>query len=287
MTIVTTNGSSSEADALKRQILEEHPRLTPDSRFDFACHQGLSCFNTCCADVNIVLTPYDVLRLRRRLGLGSEQFIVEHTVRPFTKDLKLPVVLLAMRDDERKRCPFVTDAGCSVYDDRPWACRMYPVGVASSQTRSRAGEEFYFVLSEDHCRGHLEKQEWTIAAWLENQGVAEYDDFGERFKEVTFLELSPKTGRTHQIRVHLASIGHPILGDPLYGRKGKSGAIENTLLPKCVSTIGRQALHAHRLGFIHPLTGERVEFVSPLPQDMQRVLESLRLEGTRSSRPSL
>ena len=185
MTNVTTNGSSSEADALKRQILEEHPRLTPDSRFDFACHQGLSCFNTCCADVNIVLTPYDVLRLRRRLGLGSEQFIVEHTVRPFTKDLKLPVVLLAMRDDERKRCPFVTDAGCSVYDDRPWACRMYPVGVASSQTRTRAGEEFYFVLNEDHCRGHREKQEWTIAAWLENQGVAEYDDFGDRFKEIT------------------------------------------------------------------------------------------------------
>jgi len=107
----------------------------------------------------------------------------------------------------------------------------------------------------------------------------------EQFKEVTLLELFPKTGRTHQIRVHLASIGHPVLGDPLYGRKGKSRAIEKPLLRECVETLGRQALHAHRLGFIHPQTGERVEFLSPLPQDMQRVLESLRLEDARNSRP--
>jgi 23S rRNA pseudouridine1911/1915/1917 synthase len=91
----------------------------------------------------------------------------------------------------------------------------------------------------------------------------------ERFKGVTFLELFPKTGRTHQIRVHLASIGHPILGDPLYGRKRKLG------------TMGRQALHAHRLGFIHPQTGERVEFVSPIPKEFRDVLELLRSQTVR------
>ena len=98
----------------------------------------------------------------------------------------------------------------------------------------------------------------------------------ERFKGLTFLELVPKTGRTHQIRVHLASIGHPILGDPLYGKKRKLGAIEDSTVRKCMETIGRQALHAHRLGFIHPQTGERVEFVSPIPQDMKELLEVLR-----------
>jgi 23S rRNA pseudouridine1911/1915/1917 synthase len=103
----------------------------------------------------------------------------------------------------------------------------------------------------------------------------------ERFKGVTFLELFPKTGRTHQIRVHLASIGHPILGDPLYGRKGKAGAIENTVLRKCVETMGRQALHAYRLGFIHPQTGERVEFVSPIPEDIRDALELLRPQTVR------
>ena len=103
----------------------------------------------------------------------------------------------------------------------------------------------------------------------------------ERFKGVTFLELFPKTGRTHQIRVHLASIGHPILGDSLYGRKAKTGAIEDPMLRKCVETMGRQALHAHRLGFIHPQTGERVEFVSPIPKEFRDVLELLRSQTVR------
>jgi 23S rRNA pseudouridine1911/1915/1917 synthase len=103
----------------------------------------------------------------------------------------------------------------------------------------------------------------------------------ERFKGVTFLELFPKTGRTHQIRVHLASMGHPILGDSLYGRKAKTGAIEDPMLRKCVETMGRQALHAHRLGFIHPQTGERVEFVSPIPKEFRDVLELLRSQTVR------
>ena len=103
----------------------------------------------------------------------------------------------------------------------------------------------------------------------------------ERFKGITFLELFPKTGRTHQIRVHLASMGHPIFGDPLYGRKAKTGAIEDSMLRKCAETMARQALHAHRLGFIHPQTGERVEFVSPIPKEFRDVLELLRSQTVR------
>jgi 23S rRNA pseudouridine1911/1915/1917 synthase len=102
----------------------------------------------------------------------------------------------------------------------------------------------------------------------------------ERLDGFTFLEILPKTGRTHQIRVHLSSIGHPLLGDPLYGRKGRPGTIHDPVLKGCVEKMGRQALHAHRLGFTHPRTGERVEFVSPLPDDMRDVLAWLREQTT-------
>ena len=98
----------------------------------------------------------------------------------------------------------------------------------------------------------------------------------EEFDSYALLEIFPQTGRTHQIRVHLSSIGHPILGDPLYGRKGRPGAIHDLFLKEGVKRMNRQALHAQWLEFIHPRTGERIHFVSPLPQDMKEVLEWLR-----------
>lgn len=90
----------------------------------------------------------------------------------------------------------------------------------------------------------------------------------ERFDAVTLVRASPRTGRTHQIRVHLSAIGHPVVADEQYGghsmqRRPKFG-------------MSRQALHASRLGFSHPRTGEWVQFEAPLPEDMRASLETLR-----------
>lgn len=86
----------------------------------------------------------------------------------------------------------------------------------------------------------------------------------ERFGRYTLVEARLETGRTHQIRVHMAFIKHPLLGDELYGpSKNKAGA-------------GRQMLHAGVLGFSHPVTGEYMEFESPLPEDFRKVLEKIR-----------
>jgi 23S rRNA pseudouridine1911/1915/1917 synthase len=103
----------------------------------------------------------------------------------------------------------------------------------------------------------------------------------EELDGATLLEIFPQTGRTHQIRVHLSSIGHPILGDPLYGRKGRPGAIHDSVLKECVKRMNRQALHAQRLEFTHPRTGERVQFISPTPRDLENVLEWLKTQSSK------
>ncbi len=182
-----------EIQKLKEQILKEYPRLSEESTFRFRCHKGISCFNECCGDVNIFLTPYDVLRLKNRLGISSTEFLRKYTITPFDKKLKYPVILLQMGDDEKKKCPFVSEEGCRVYEDRPWACRMYPVGLASPGESSQAlDKEFYFLLQEDICQGFKEDTEWTIREWLHDQGIDEYNKMGEYFKELTtdkfFLE---------------------------------------------------------------------------------------------------
>jgi 23S rRNA pseudouridine1911/1915/1917 synthase len=101
----------------------------------------------------------------------------------------------------------------------------------------------------------------------------------ERLGGATLVACRLDTGRTHQIRVHLAEqAGTPILGDPLYGRTP-----QQTCLRILSQELGRQALHARTLGFVHPATGERMRWTSPLPADLEDCLERLRALATRSS----
>jgi Fe-S-cluster containining protein len=174
-------------EPLKESILEDHTRLGPKDTFRFGCYPGISCFNTCCSDVNIFLSPYDVLRLKNRLGLSSTEFLEKYTLLPVQKDMTVPVVLLRMEENEKKSCPFVTDEGCGVYTDRPWPCRMYPVGLATSKDTEDGwrGERFYFLLKEDTCLGHQEAREWTVQEWMDSQEVDAFEEWGEAYKELS------------------------------------------------------------------------------------------------------
>lgn len=185
-----------ELENLKKTILSEYPRLNKDDTFRFECGPHLECFNNCCRDVNIFLTPYDVLRMRKAIRMESTRFLAEHTLVPFDKNQKLPVPLLKMQDTGEKRCPFVdTETGCTIYNNRPWPCRIYPLGSASPGEKAGPDSEpFYFVLKEDFCKGHLKEKSWKVGEWVDDQGINEYAEFGELFKNIT-LHPSFATGK--------------------------------------------------------------------------------------------
>ncbi len=176
----------TEMEKLKEVILKEYPRLQKESKFKFNCHKNISCFNKCCGDVNIFLTPYDIIRLKNRLGISSEEFLEKYTFLPIDEKQNFPVVMLRMNTDKNKSCPFVGKEGCSVYEDRPWSCRMFPLGTASPKNKGENGEgEFYFILEEPVCKGYTEERTWTVGEWLKDQGIEDYSTMGELFKEVS------------------------------------------------------------------------------------------------------
>jgi Fe-S-cluster containining protein len=167
------------------EALRSKRRLTEQDEFPFACHPKIACFNRCCADINIVLTPLDVLGLARRIGVTTTEFLQEYCLHPITKDLSLPVVMLGMGDDPQKKCRFVGEQGCTVYEDRPWACRMYPLGMAIPP--ARAGVEpkpIFFLFEDDFCEGRHEDRRWTVGQWRENQGLPQRERLEAGFQEI-------------------------------------------------------------------------------------------------------
>jgi 23S rRNA pseudouridine1911/1915/1917 synthase len=114
----------------------------------------------------------------------------------------------------------------------------------------------------------------------------------ERFNGFTLVEVAPKTGRTHQIRVHMASIGHPCIADSTYGRRDALflrdlGASEDPLVPDPQQPVlMRQALHAFRIQFTHPATGMTVAYSAPLAEDLELVLSLLRKYKSKERPPT-
>jgi len=166
------------------------------SKLQFRCHQGISCFNACCKQADVTLTPYDIIRLKDNQGKSATEFLKEHTV-PFRMDKEgLPGVKLRTTDEGA--CLFVTEEGCSVYKDRPTACRYYPLGHMSMlATGAKTDESHYFLIQEEHCKGHQEDQQQNIAEYLKEQETAQYDELNKEWLTLMLKRRSmgPTVGR--------------------------------------------------------------------------------------------
>jgi hypothetical protein len=171
--------------------------LEEDTRIQFRCHKGISCFNACCKKADVTLAPYDVIRLKARLGMTSTDFLAKHTV-PYQMDADGLMGVKLKTTDEGACLLLDGDNGCGVYTDRPTVCRYYPVGLLAMHPKGASeDEQHYSLVVEGHCKGHEEDREISIADYRAEQGVIEYDEINREWYQLLLKKRSagPTVGR--------------------------------------------------------------------------------------------
>jgi Fe-S-cluster containining protein len=162
--------------------------LKPGDKFRFRCHPGIACFNRCCRNLNLFLYPYDVLRLKQALKIGSDRFLDRYVDVVLREANSFPDVLLRMAENSEQTCPFLDQSGCTVYADRPDTCRTFPVeqGLRYDAATGRS-EPAYFFRPPDFCLGPREKTEWTVETWAADQQAATHNRMTARWARIKRL----------------------------------------------------------------------------------------------------
>lgn len=158
--------------------------LLGEGAFQFACHPGVACFTRCCHDADMYLYPYDIVRLKKRLGMTAEAFLMKHTTTALRDMPYFPNVMLNMSDRPGKPCAFLSEAGCAVYEDRPYACRAYPLEPAMSGEGEGPMQMDCFLVRHPHCRGHEEDRSWTARDWMADQQMEAYNAVNGRWARI-------------------------------------------------------------------------------------------------------
>lgn len=183
----------------------EPVELTLDTEIQFHCHKGIKCFNACCKNIDITLTPYDILKLKQRLDVASSEFVAQYTT-PFPMDHhNMPGLKLATKPGTSE-CVFLREEGCSVYEDRPAACRYYALGSMGVRKKGQSAvDDVYFVVREAHCLGHMEPRKLTVAEYREEQGCVDYDEKNRVWRDIILKKRSsgPTVGAPSQRSLQL------------------------------------------------------------------------------------
>lgn len=163
----------------------------------FRCRKGIACWNACCSNIDISLTPVDIVRLKQRLGLASSEFLRDYTV-PYELEQDGIAGVKLKPVEGGTACRFMTPEGCSVYEDRPTACRYYPVALLSIRKQDESVDrQQYAVVREDHCLGHQEPVTQTIDEYRAAQGVVEVDEAARGWRQLILKKKSsgPTVGK--------------------------------------------------------------------------------------------
>ncbi len=173
--------------------IDDSRELRDEDTFCFSCTPDKDCFTDCCYDLNLVLMPYDIFRLKKRLGMTSGDFLKRYTSVHVGQGTGLPVVMLKMEGPHLK-CPFLEEKkGCTIYEDRPGACRTYPLARIAGRSKDREGvDEFYYIVREPDCQGFLDGKEWTVKAWKKNEGLEIYNKINDVLGEL--LQAKTESG---------------------------------------------------------------------------------------------
>jgi Fe-S-cluster containining protein len=165
-------------------------QLWEQDKLRFRCHQGIACFNKCCESADIVLTPWDIVRMARHFGVTTREAIDRYTADFDIDGQGMPGLKLA-RKEGSTACLHLGPGGCGIYPDRPVACRYYPLGsVALRRKDASAVEDSYFVVKEAHCLGHGEPHEQTIAEYRREQGIERYDEANREWRDIVLKKRS-------------------------------------------------------------------------------------------------
>lgn len=163
----------------QRHLPKNVSRIGAKETFSFACHPGVKCFTDCCRQLELALTPYDVLRLTRETGMNSGEFLDQYVIQEQEAEDVFPRFYLTMVDDGLASCVFVSERGCTVYPGRPGACRAYPMGRAAIRQADNSMEEFFVLLHETHCHGFQEKEEQNCERYTIEQGLTKFNKFND------------------------------------------------------------------------------------------------------------
>ncbi len=176
-----------------------------NKKIRFRCRKDINCWNACCSNIDISLTPYDILRLKQHLDMSSGEFLQQYTV-PYELD-QGGIAGVKLRPVENgTACRFMTAEGCSVYEDRPTACRYYPVALLSMRRQDEYTDiRSYALVKESHCLGHNEPRELTIDEYRREQGVEEYDELARGWRQLILKKKSsgPSIGKPSKSSLQL------------------------------------------------------------------------------------